>query len=142
MTEMGLRCEKLGHSFVSRGKVVRALENISFSANPGEFICIVGPSGCGKTTLLRILAGLLEPDSGTVTFGNPSSLTKPSTALVFQEHGVFPWLNVRENVAFGLEMKGVERADREQRADALLRDVGLDGFAASYPHELSVGMRQ
>jgi NitT/TauT family transport system ATP-binding protein len=121
---------------------VAALERVTFSAQPGEFICLVGPSGCGKSTLLRILAGLLEPTSGSVVFGNGAATIRPTTALVFQENGVFPWMTVRENVAFGLEMHGVERAERERRADALLRDLGLDGFAASYPQELSVGMKQ
>jgi NitT/TauT family transport system ATP-binding protein len=114
---------------------------MSFTAEPGEFICVVGPSGCGKSTLLRILAGLLQPSSGNVVFGANGGV-RPSTALVFQENGVFPWMTVRDNVAFGLEMHGVARADRHRRADAMLRDVGLDGFAGNWPHELSVGMRQ
>jgi len=77
-----------------------------------------------------------------VIFGNGGITARPSTALVFQENGVFPWMTVRENVAFGLEMLGVPKLEREIRADALLSDVGLDGFASSYPNELSVGMRQ
>ena len=142
MTELGFRCEGVSHSFISRGSEVRALANVSFTAKPGEFICLVGPSGCGKTTLLRILAGLLDPTGGRVWFGDGARVARPASALVFQEHGVFPWLSVRENVAFGLEMRGVGRKERERRAEDLLRDVGLEGFAASYPHELSVGMRQ
>ena len=142
MTELGFRCENVSHVFSNRGSDITALENVSFTAQPGEFICLVGPSGCGKSTLLRILAGLLEPTSGRVIFGNDPSSVRPTTALVFQEHGVFPWMTVRENVAFGLEMNGVQRAERERRADDLLRDVGLEGFAASFPSVLSVGMRQ
>ena len=114
---------------------------MSFTAEPGEFICVVGPSGCGKSTLLRVLAGLLEPTSGRVIFGSDGE-ARPSTALVFQENGVFPWMTVRDNVAFGLEMRGVPRDARHRRADDMLRDVGLEGFAGNWPHELSVGMRQ
>lgn len=142
MSELGFRFENVSHRFDNRGAEVSALQNVSFEARPGEFICLVGPSGCGKSTILRILAGLLEPTSGRVVFGDGVSGARPATALVFQEYGVFPWMTVRENVAFGLEMQGVSRKEREARADALLRDVGLSGFASSYPQELSVGMRQ
>ena len=141
MAELRFRCEAVSHVFTTAEGEIVALENASFEAQPGEFICLVGPSGCGKSTLLRILAGLLEPTSGRVDFGTPDA-TPPSTALVFQENGVFPWMTVRDNVAFGLEMDGVPRAERERRADAMLRDVGLAGFASNWPHELSVGMRQ
>jgi NitT/TauT family transport system ATP-binding protein len=140
MTLTGLRCEAISHTFTSRGRATEALSDVTFSAQPGEFVCVVGPSGCGKSTLLQILAGLIVPTSGRVTFG--AGANHPSSALVFQEGGVFPWMTVRENAAFGLEMSGVGRAEREQRADAMLRDVGLEGFVTSYPHELSVGMRQ
>jgi NitT/TauT family transport system ATP-binding protein len=142
MTELGFKFENVSHRFHNRGAEVTALQSVSFEAQPGEFICLVGPSGCGKSTILRILAGLLQPTSGKVVFGAGVSGARPKTALVFQEHGVFPWMTVRENIAFGLEMHGVPRAEREARADALLHDVGLSGFAASYPQELSVGMRQ
>jgi NitT/TauT family transport system ATP-binding protein len=142
MTELGFRCDEVSHVFSNRGSDITALSGVSFAAQPGEFICLVGPSGCGKSTLLRILAGLLEPTSGKVIFGNGVANVRPTTALVFQENGVFPWMTVRENVAFGLEMQGVSRDERERRAGDLLRDVGLAGFASSYPSELSVGMRQ
>ncbi len=142
MSELGFRFENVSHRFDNRDAEVTALQNVSFEVEPGEFICLVGPSGCGKSTILRILAGLLDPTSGTVVFGNAPGNSRPTTALVFQEHGVFPWMTVRENVAFGLEMRGVPREERNARADALLRDVGLAGFASNYPQELSVGMRQ
>ena len=142
MTELGFRVDDVSHMFSNRGADTAALRNVSFSAQPGELICLVGPSGCGKSTLLRILAGLLEPTSGAVTFGSEHSGGRPTTALVFQENGVFPWMTVSENVAFGLEMQRVPRDERERRAHELLRDVGLQGFENSYPNELSVGMRQ
>jgi NitT/TauT family transport system ATP-binding protein len=142
MTELGFRFDNVSHVFSNRGSDTTALSEVSFVAQPGEFICLVGPSGCGKTTLLRILAGLLEPTSGRVIFGDSAPNVRPTTALVFQENGVFPWMTARDNVAFGLEMQGVPREERERRADDLLRDVGLAGFASSYPQDLSVGMRQ
>jgi NitT/TauT family transport system ATP-binding protein len=142
MTELGFRFDNVSHVFSNRGSEIQALRDVTFSAQPGELICLVGPSGCGKSTLLRVLAGLLEPTSGSVTFGNGHSNTRPTTALVFQENGVFPWMTVSENVAFGLEMQRVPREERERRACDLLRDVGLQGFEHSYPNELSVGMRQ
>ena len=142
MSELGFRLEGVSHTFRNKGQDVAALDGVSFTVEPGEFICLVGPSGCGKSTLLQILAGLLTPSSGGVVFGAGGQSLRPTTALVFQENGVFPWMTVRDNVAFGLEMHGVGRSEREARANALLRDVGLDGFALSYPHELSVGMRQ
>lgn len=142
MTELGFRVDGVSHVFANRGSEIAALHNVTFSAQPGEFICLVGPSGCGKSTLLRILAGLLQPTSGSVTFGSENMSRRPSTALVFQENGVFPWMTVSENVAFGLEMQRVPLNERQRRAHELLRDVGLQGFEHSYPNELSVGMRQ
>lgn len=140
MTELGFRCENVSHVFSNHGVATAALDNVSFSAEPGELICLVGPSGSGKSTLLRILAGLLTPTDGRVIFGTGS--TQPSSALVFQEQGVFPWMTVRDNVAFGLEMLGITKAERESRADSILSEVGLAEFESRYPHELSVGMRQ
>lgn len=128
--------------FGSRSGSVQALENINLTVAPNEFVCLVGPSGCGKSTLLRILAGLIQPTSGELLYGGDSGGEAPRNALVFQEHGLYPWLTVLDNVAFGLECRGVRRADRHARAYAILDQMGLGGFAQSYPHELSVGMRQ
>ena len=145
----GLACLRVSHTFHSRRGPIQALEGISFRARPHEFVCVVGPSGCGKTTLLKIVAGLLRPTAGAVEFGvdgeswtPENGRTWPRNALVFQEHGVFPWMTVADNVAFGLEMRGVARGERRRGARTFLERVGLGAFADNYPHELSVGMRQ
>lgn len=119
-----------------------ALNDISFSAQPGEFLCILGPSGCGKTTLLKIIAGLVLPTTGSIVYADQKDASKPRSAMVFQDLGLFPWMPVRENVAFGLETRGVDRKERLARADELLEKVGLGEFLTSYPHQLSGGMRQ
>lgn len=139
---MGLSCVRLGKVYATRNGPVCALEELTFSAARQEFVCIVGPSGCGKTTLLKIIAGLTAPTTGEVAFDGPPSENRLHGAMVFQEHGLFPWLTVLDNVAFGLEMQGVERAERRLRARAFVDQVGLGRFARNYPHELSVGMRQ
>jgi NitT/TauT family transport system ATP-binding protein len=137
-----LSAQRIAKSFRGGNGPIHALQDVSFTVAPGEFLCIVGPSGCGKSTLLKILAGLIEPTSGHLTFGGHGAAPKPHTALVFQEHGLFPWFTVVDNVAFGLEAAGVSRRERRRRAIFFLEQVGLADFAGSYPHELSVGMRQ
>ncbi|MGH7503401.1 MAG: ABC transporter ATP-binding protein [Longimicrobiales bacterium] len=138
---LGFRCEDVRCRFDSTKGEVAALEGVTFAARDHEFICIVGPSGCGKTTLLKVIAGLMEPTAGSIRFdGEPAR--RPDTGLVFQEHGTFPWMTVLDNVAFGLEMSGTPRAERQQRSMAFVERVGLGPFAHHYPHELSVGMRQ
>lgn len=139
---MEFNCQHLYKTYQARDGVVSALEDVTFRVDKREFMAIVGPSGCGKTTLLKLIAGLLEPTSGHITFGTASDAGRPGTALVFQEHGLFPWLNVLDNVAFGLEMQGVGRQARHERARTFIDKVGLGAFAGSYPHELSIGMRQ
>jgi len=118
------------------------LKDISFRVGPHDFVCIVGPSGCGKTTLLKLIAGLLEPTSGYISFEQETSNGRLRTALVFQEHGIFPWMTVLDNVAFGLEMQGRRRRECLERAKSFLNRIGLQAFLHSYPHELSVGMKQ
>jgi len=139
---MRLECQHLSKAYQVRDQTIPALEGVTFSVSEQEFVCIVGPSGCGKTTLLKVIAGLLEPTSGHILFDVEPADGRPSNALVFQEHGVFPWMRVLDNVAFGLEMQGVARKECRERASAFLGRVGLAPFAESYPHELSVGMRQ
>ncbi|MBM4435563.1 MAG: ABC transporter ATP-binding protein [Chloroflexi bacterium] len=123
------------------GQVVAALEAIDLSVPAGQFMCIVGPSGCGKSTLLRILAGLEHPSSGQARI-EVTRPDRPVNAMVFQEQSTFPWMTVRQNTAFGLEMRGVDRRTRDERVAYYLEKVGLADFANAYPYQLSGGMRQ
>jgi NitT/TauT family transport system ATP-binding protein len=138
----GFHCVDIGHHYASTGGAVAALGGVALSAHEHEFVCIVGSSGCGKTTLLKIIAGLIRPTHGQVLFGSAPPSGRPRSDLVFQEHGTFPWMTVLENVAFGLEMAGMRKAERHERAMEFVDRVGLRPFAGHYPHELSVGMRQ
>ena len=117
-----------------------ALDDINLSVRPGEFVCIVGPSGCGKSTLLRILAGLDTQSSGTIHVEAAGFAVE--NAMVFQESGLFPWMDVEKNVGFGLMTRGVASAEIGTRVEAALKLVGLTRFRHHYPHQLSGGMRQ
>jgi NitT/TauT family transport system ATP-binding protein len=125
------------------GERLLALDNISLEVKPGEFLCIVGPSGCGKSTLLHLIAGLNPQTSGKVLVdGAPVSGPGTDRILIFQELGLFPWLTVGGNVEFGMKMKNVGKAEREERVQYYLRLVHLSKFRDSYIHQLSGGMRQ
>jgi NitT/TauT family transport system ATP-binding protein len=119
---------------------VVALDGINLTIAPGEFCCIVGPSGCGKSTLLRILAGLDRASGGTLDI--EATGWPVANAMVFQESGLFPWMNVEKNVGFGLMTRGVAPTEAHKRVDAALVLVGLSKFRHHYPHQLSGGMRQ
>jgi NitT/TauT family transport system ATP-binding protein len=121
--------------------VVRALDNVSFELESGDFCAIVGPSGCGKSTLLRAIAGLNDPTSGSISIDAQDS-ERPDQAMVFQGASVFPWMTVLRNAAYGLEMRGLDQPERERIAGDLLRQVGLGDFMNAYPSQLSEGMRQ
>jgi len=122
---------------------VEALKNLSLDFPRGQLTALLGPSGCGKTTLLKIIAGLLQPDGGRVEVnGQPVTGPGPDRAFVFQDFALLPWASVLRNVAFGLELRGVAKSEREDRAEKYIAEVGLSGFEASFPHELSGGMRQ
>jgi len=119
------------------------LRDLSVTIEPGEFVCLLGPSGCGKSTLLGALAGHLSPSQGRLSLdGEAITGPDPDRGLVFQQHTLFPWKTVLDNVGYGLKMKGVPRAERERRATELLQLVGLQGFERRYPRELSGGMQQ
>ncbi len=120
-----------------------AVDKVSFTVAPGEFLSVIGPSGCGKSTLLNIVGGLTEASAGRVIVdGSVSSGPNAAVGMVFQEESTFPWRTVVENVAFPLEVMGVAKAERIERARHFVRLVGLDGFERRYPSELSGGMRQ
>jgi NitT/TauT family transport system ATP-binding protein len=139
---MRLVCQDVGVDFPGSQGVMAALSGVTFSVRDREFVSIVGPTGCGKTTLLKTLAGLRHPTRGSVQRIPEPGDERPETALVFQDHGLFPWLTIVDNVAFGLEARGAGRAERRRRAEEILATLGLEGFASAYPHQLSVGMRQ
>ena len=122
---------------------VEALRDLSLDFPRGQLTSLLGPSGCGKTTLLKIIAGLLEPNSGDIEVnGKAVTGPGPDRAFVFQDFALLPWASVMRNVAFGLELRGVAKTEREDIAKKYIDDVGLGGFENAYPHELSGGMRQ
>ena len=139
-----IRLRAVEQSFQMRkGPRLVALSNIHLDIQAGEFLCIVGPSGCGKSSLLSLIAGLSFPTNGEVHV-NDRVVTGPGPdrILIFQEHGLFPWLTVGQNVEFGMHMMGLGRRKRRERAEQYLQMVHLNGFRDSYIHQLSGGMRQ
>jgi len=139
---MGFSCHELSMVYRTRKGETYAISDVSFAAGEHEFVCIVGPSGCGKTTLLKLISGLIEPTGGHISFATGPVNGQPRTAMVFQDHALFPWMTVLDNVSFGLETRGVDRRTRHRKALAFIKKVGLGDFAGNYPFELSVGMRQ
>jgi NitT/TauT family transport system ATP-binding protein len=122
---------------------VTAVDNVSFNVRPGEFLSVIGPSGCGKSTLFNVIGGLLSNHQGVVSVaGETISGPHKSIGMVFQEESTFPWRTVADNVSFPLELIGMPKAKRAERARHFIKLVGLDGFANRYPGELSGGMRQ
>ncbi len=141
-TNAKVRLRGISKRFMVNGRPVDALYGVDLEIMPGEFVCIVGPSGCGKTTLLRIVAGLERQSAGTVEIMRGRPGARPLNSMVFQEQSIFPWMNVRDNVAFGLKAQGVSRTERYRIAEPFVRKVGLAGFEDALPHQLSGGMKQ
>jgi NitT/TauT family transport system ATP-binding protein len=130
-------------SFDGERQNTLALSGFDLDIQPSEFVCLVGPSGCGKTTALNLAAGFIRPDSGQVLLdGKPIERPGPDRAMVFQEHALFPWMTVRKNLEFALEMIHKPQAERKIVTNFYLKLVHLDAFADSYIHELSGGMKQ
>lgn len=134
----------IGRNFKVKGAEKTAiLKDVNISVKEGEFVAILGPSGAGKSTLLRIIAGLISPSAGTVSYlGHPITGVNPGVAMVFQSFALFPWLTILDNVMLGLEGKNMTKQEKEERSMKILDVVGLDGFESAFPKELSGGMRQ
>jgi NitT/TauT family transport system ATP-binding protein len=141
--EVILTVSNLHKEFHSGKKATLALKDINFTTHRREFLCVVGPSGCGKSTLARILAGLEAPSAGSVLLqGRAVSRPGSDRGMVFQGYTLFPWLTVKRNVMFGLEVNGTGRLQAERDALQWLQLIGLEKFADAYPHQLSGGMKQ
>ena len=139
---MALELHKVGKTFQSdTGASVKALEDVNLLVHQGEFVTLLGATGCGKTTLLNLITGLDVANEGHLRLGEDLRFGD-NIAHVFQHYTLFPWRTAASNVSFGLQMRGVRRAERQSRAVAMLTKVGLRGFENAYPHELSGGMRQ
>ena len=140
-----LKIDQVSRTFPARqgNAPTRALEPTNLDVGNNDFVTILGPSGCGKSTLLRIIAGLDRPTSGRVVLDG-QEVTGPGAdrGMVFQSYTLFPWLTVRENIAFGLRERGVSEAEREEIADGFIQRVGLSGFENHWPKQLSGGMQQ
>jgi NitT/TauT family transport system ATP-binding protein len=138
-----LSVHNVSKRFVTRRHNTMALDGVSMQLHEGEFVCLLGPSGCGKSTLLNLVAGLDRPNDGDLLFeGHPIRGPGPERVVVFQEPALFPWLNVRANVEFGLKMKGVRGKERRALVDKHLDLVNLRRFEKAFVHELSGGMKQ
>lgn len=138
-----LSLKNIGKRFFARERVIDAVQGISLDVTKGEFLTMVGPSGCGKSTILNIVAGLMRPTEGTVELDGRSlhGVTR-EVGYVTQQPNLMPWRTLIDNVSFPLQVSGVAKSERDDRAAQLITMVGLAGFEKSYPHELSGGMRQ
>jgi NitT/TauT family transport system ATP-binding protein len=136
--------DRVSHTYrPPRGREVLALDEVSLEVAPREFVALLGPSGCGKSTLLYLIGGFLPTERGAIRVqGAPVAGPGPDRGIVFQHFALFPWKTVRGNILYGLEKLGLERAERERRAQAFIDLVGLGGFEESYPAHLSGGMKQ
>ncbi len=139
MTKLSVRNISKAYSNGENGEKL-ILDDISFDVNEREFLSILGPSGCGKTTLLKIIAGLLKPDTGRILIdGKEETLGHNRVALIFQQESLFPWLTVRKNIEFGLEIHGIKEGFRHPLVNEMISLVGIEGLEDHYPHEISGG---
>jgi NitT/TauT family transport system ATP-binding protein len=138
-----LEMRNVGKTYSQNGRSIEALRGANLQVKKGEFICLIGASGCGKSTLLRMAAGFEAATHGdNLMWGMPISGPGPSRGMVFQDYGLFPWLNVRDNIGFGPRSRGRTRAEIRETSDRFIELVGLQNFADVYPHQLSGGMKQ
>lgn len=144
MTNSILSLLNITKTFHDDEEICPALGGISFEINDNEILCIMGPSGCGKSTLLRIIDKLEQADTGTIIETPGNTEASLSIAMVFQDHALFPWLSVHDNIVYGLRLRAQKVPEKEMnmRAEELLLLTHLDSFAHSYPHQLSGGMKQ
>ena len=139
----GVELREVGKKYGSGERVTEALRGVDLVLPDGEFVCLIGASGCGKSTLLRIVAGFEQATSGVVNVrGKPVLRPGPDRGVVFQDYGLFPWLTVAANVAYGPKQRGLPAAEVEVLVDRFVKTVGLDRFRDRYPHQLSGGMQQ
>jgi NitT/TauT family transport system ATP-binding protein len=136
-----IRIDELGKAFLVKGQYVNAVANVNLLIPTGQFVCLVGPSGCGKSTLLRIIGGLDQQTEGELQLyhENPD---KPLNSIVFQEQSIFPWMTVKNNIAYGLQMRRASTDEIRDKTEYYLDKIGLRKFASSYPFQLSGGMKQ
>jgi NitT/TauT family transport system ATP-binding protein len=144
LTQPKMEVRNLFKSFSAQGKLLMVLQDINFQLYPREFVCLVGASGCGKSTLLNIIAGLAEPTAGQVLVDGQVVTGRPGSdrGMVFQGYTLYPWLTVAQNVAFGLQLRKLSKAEQRERVAYYLDVVGLTQFARAYPKQLSGGMKQ
>lgn len=138
-----IEAKSLCVSYKTKNGTITAMDHVSLNIEEGEFICLLGPSGCGKSTFLNIVAGFLTPTSGEITLDG-KAITKPGKerGVVFQEHALFPWLTIKENILFGLKLRNVAAQEQKQELEKYLDMMGLTRFQNAFPKELSGGMRQ
>src|SRR4051812_35359571 len=138
-----LEIEHVSKEFELNGQRIHALRDTNLGINKGEFICLIGASGCGKSTLLRIIAGFETATSGEVRLrGRKVSEPGPDRGMVFQDYALFPWLTVRDNIAFGPTERGLPKEEIRDKVETFIDIVGLRKFAEAHPHQLSGGMKQ
>ena len=140
-----VRFEGVSLEFPTSRGMLRVVDDVTYDIREGEFVAVIGPSGCGKTTMMNMLAGFITPTRGRVLLdGKPVDGPGPERGVIFQEYGVFPWLNVRDNIAFGMRLRANRKRSDDFAAvcERYMQLMGLSDFANAYPKTLSGGMRQ